>query len=487
MSQKEKQQEKSFRDLKISSTLIAVLEEIGYSAMTEVQAQAIPHLLLGKDLIGQSKTGSGKTAAFSIPILEKIQLQNRSIQALILCPTRELCTQVAREIRKLGRKHPSLQVLILAGGQFIAPQLSALEKGVHIAVGTPGRVMDIIGRGKLNLSRLRTIVLDEADRMLDMGFEEDMQQIMGYMPSKRQTVLFSATFPESITSLSEQYQKNPVTVTIKNDDTESSPIKDYFIAAEDDKIKTLKSVLDLLKPKNAIIFCNLKAVTQEVAQDLRELGFSADCLNGDLEQFDRDRIMARFRNESLKLLVATDVAARGIDVEKLDLVVNFDTPAKPDVYVHRIGRTGRAGQKGVAISLLISKEHHKLDRISEYTKRDCRLSTIDDLKSTLSYLTSKDVSVSSTKEEATSTYDNKSPMVTLCIFGGRKDKLRPGDILGALTGETGNLPGSAVGKIEIHDRLTYVAIQRDYAAKALMAIQSGRIKARTFKVSQIDG
>jgi ATP-independent RNA helicase DbpA len=465
----------SFSQLKISKDLIAVIQELGYDAMTPIQAESIPHLLHGKDVIGQSETGSGKTAAFSIPILQEINTRDRSIQALILCPTRELCAQVAREIRRLARRHKGLQVLVLAGGQFIAPQLSALEKGAHIAVGTPGRVLDIITRKKLDLAKLKTFVLDEADRMLDMGFEDDMLQIMKALPKQRQTVLFSATFPDSIQTISKLYQTNPVSIKIKKNETDSVAIKQYFIHVDhSNRTSHIAKILKALNPERTIIFCNLKASTRDVSQSLQDDGFKAESLSGDLEQFERDRVMAKFRNLTTKVLVATDVAARGIDIEKLDLVINFDTPAKPDVYVHRIGRTGRAGKKGVSVSLLSSKESHKLDYIDKYTGVKHQTISLEqfleDFKKSI--------------PDAASATSNVA-MTTVCVHGGRKDKVRPGDILGALTGDAGGFLAKDIGKIEIHDRLTYVALNSLIVEDAVKSLSQGRIKGRTFKISLV--
>ncbi len=462
----------NFSDLKLPTALQDVLAEIGYTTLTPVQAQSIPVLLEGRDLIGQSRTGSGKTAAFSIPILRNINVKSRVVQALVLCPTRELCAQVAREMRRLGRRHPGLQVLVGSGGQFIAPQIGALEKGAHIVVGTPGRVLDLIKRKKLVLTRTTTLVLDEADRMLDMGFQEDMEEILAALPRQCQTVFFSATFPDSIDEMSRKYQRNPVRVTIETPVDEIPAIVEIFHeAAREEKTLALAQVLRHHDPESAIVFTNMKAVAQEVAEALEKSGISAASLHGDLEQFDRDRVMARFRNRSVRVLVATDVAARGIDVEALDLVVNFDCPAKPDVYVHRIGRTGRAGKSGVAISIITPKEQYKLELISEYTKRPARVSRLPGEKNALHENAPKGKVTSSARME------------TISISAGRKDKLRPGDILGALTGEAGGLKGEDVGKIEIHDRISYVAVRKEVAQHALKSLEQGKIKGRTFRVT----
>lgn len=449
------QQPTAFRELGLSPELIQVVQELGFEQMTPVQAQSIPLLLKGHDLIGQSKTGSGKTAAFTLPVLEKLDSRNRRIQALVLCPTRELCTQVAREMRKLGRRIPGIQVLILAGGQPIFPQLSALSKGAHIAVGTPGRVLDILRRRKLDLRDVTTVVLDEADRMLDMGFQEDMEEILAAVPEQRQTVLFSATYPDAIGELSRAYQNKPMRVTIESAPEEAPLIREIAYETSD-KFKAMLWALNEHKPESAIVFCNLKATVRELADALADAGLSAASLHGDLEQADRDRVMAKFRNRSTRILIATDVAARGIDVESLDMVVNFDLPKQPEVYVHRIGRTGRAGREGLAISLVSGRErlpHKGIERMKAGHSEEAR--------------------------------QTEAQMVTLFISGGRKDKVRPGDILGALTGEAGGLSASEVGKIEIHDRFAYVAIASTVAARALESLRNGRIKGRKFRVERV--
>lgn len=462
-----------FSALSISPSLIQVTEELGYENLTPIQAQSIPLLLEGHDIIGQSKTGSGKTAAFSIPILERIQLRNRTPQALILSPTRELAAQVVREIRKLGRKSSGLQVLELAGGQPLFSQTNALEKGVHIVVGTPGRVLDHLNRRNLDLSQILFLILDEADRMLDMGFQDDMEKILKNVPQKRQTLLFSATFPHTIESLSKSYQKNPQRVTVPDEAKTAPAIRQiYFQASPEVKFNGLLWILQQNKPESAILFCNLKTTVIELTRSLIQVGLSAGCIHGDLEQSDRDRVMAKFRNQSIRFLVATDVAARGIDVADLEAVVNYDLPARADVYVHRVGRTGRAGKKGLAISLVAPRELGKIQAIEKYAgfhieeKKLARLENLD-------------------VEEFKSSLPQNSLMATLFIASGRKDKMRPGDILGALTGEAAGLKGTDIGKIEIHDRFSYVAIAKTLAPIALQRLRDGRIKGRKLRIEMV--
>jgi ATP-independent RNA helicase DbpA len=459
-----------FADLGLSLDTLTVLSEIGFTEATQIQCEAIPPLLQGRDLIGQSKTGSGKTAAFGLPILERLDLRGRPVlQALILCPTRELCTQVAREIRKLGRRHSGLQVLVLSGGVPLYPQLTALEKGIHVVVGTPGRVLDHLTRGKLDLSGIKTLVLDEADRMLDMGFEEDMDAILNEMPAARQTVLFSATFPPSIEAISRHYQRMPVSIKIADDAAAEIQIREaYFSVEMGDKPRALLASLTSVKPESAIVFCNLKVTVAEVARTLRAAGIDSAALHGDLEQSDRDRVMAKFRNRSIRVLIATDVAARGIDIENLDVVYNYDLPSTPEVYVHRIGRTGRAGKKGLTIAFVTSVQTNRLQNIEDHTGNRIELEETPRL----------DLSPAAAERAP----DISARMETLFISAGRKDKMRPGDILGALTGEAGGLNASDIGKIEIHDRFSYVAVSRAVAPQAMQSLTDGRVKGRKVRV-----
>jgi len=457
----------------LSAPLIQVLEELGFEQFTPVQTQSIPLLLEGKDLIGQSKTGSGKTAAFTLPILEKIgfgdKKSDKRLYALVISPTRELCTQVAREIRKLGRHQPGLRVLILSGGQPMAPQLDALLDGVHIVVGTPGRVMDHLKRKSLDLRKVSTVVLDEADRMLEMGFQEDMETILNATPKQRQTVLFSATFPKTIEEMSKAYQKSPVRVTVEDGSKAHTEISHRFYeTSPENKYATLLGVIRQEQPESAIVFCNLKATVIALARELSGAGVSVAAIHGDLEQADRDRVMAKFRNQSVRVLVATDVAARGIDVENLDIVFNFDVPSQPEIYVHRVGRTGRAGKKGLAISLISPKEKIKMSEIGKYARVPWE---------------QKNLAIGH-KETMNVKYGIKheAKMDTLYISAGRKEKMRPGDILGALTGDAGGLEGAEIGKIEIHDHFSYVAVSRKVSKTALQRLNDGRIKGRKFKV-----
>jgi len=462
-----------FSSLPLSSALVEVTRELGFEKLTPIQAQSIPLLLEGKDLIGQSKTGSGKTAAFTLPLLEKISLRGeRRVQGLVLCPTRELCTQVAREIRRLGRKHAGLQVLIVSGGQPMFPQITALQKGVHIVVGTPGRVLDHLNRKSLDLTGVSMVILDEADRMLDMGFQDDMERILKNAPKSRQTVLFSATFPKTIAAMSRAYQRSPERVTIEEEEQIVPTIRQVVYEVDpENKYNALLWLFQQHQPESAIVFCNLKANVIELSRSLKDAGLSSAGLHGDLEQAERDRVMAKFRNESINVLIATDVAARGIDVADLDMVINYDLPAQADVYVHRIGRTGRAGKKGVAVSFATSREKAKVRAIEDYTKTKLIQKTAGTVKDP--------------NEGGPRVLQHDTKMETLYLSAGRKDKMRPGDILGALTGEAGGLPGSAIGKIEIHDRFSYVAVSKNVAALALQRLRDGRVKGRRVRVEQV--
>lgn len=421
-------------------------------------------LLEGRDLIGQSATGSGKTVAFCLPILERLSLSDQRPQALVLCPTRELCAQVAREMRKLGRRHPGLQVRAISGGESMRDQVGALRRGVHVVVGTPGRVLDHLGRGNLKLDSLRTLVLDEADRMLEMGFQTDMESIIEAAPKVRQTVFFSATFPDTIEQMTRRHQREPARITIEDSNVQAEIRHMRLLCQDEDKVLALLSVLGSVPYESALVFCNQKATVAEVERRLHLEGVSVDCLHGDLEQYERDQVMALFRSQSVRVLIATDVAARGIDVEDLDLVVNFDLPSQQELYVHRVGRTGRAGKTGVAVSLVTPREAELLATMTTGAVVE---------------------SVSFEQPVKREVLCRPPLMQTLRIGAGRKDKLRPGDILGALTGDAGGLSSADIGKIEIHDRFAYVAVAQKLSSNALRSLSNGKIKGRRFKVSLV--
>ncbi len=460
-----------FASLPLSPALLGAVQDLGFERLTPIQARTIPLLLAGQDVVGQSKTGSGKTAAFALPLLQALDLTKREVAGIVLCPTRELAAQVARELRKLGRNLPGLSVLVLSGGQSVRDQAKALELGTHLVVGTPGRIVDHLQRRNLKVHRVATVVLDEADRMLDMGFQEDVGRILRALPEARQTVFFSATFPASIRALSAKHQREPTQVSVEDETDKHQQSQELVVhVAAEQKLAALRWVFERYPHESALVFANLKLTVAEIAGAMAKAGVSVASLHGDLEQIDRDRVMAKFRNGSTRVLVATDVAARGIDLERLDLVVNFELPAQPEVYVHRIGRTGRAGHVGLAVSFCARSEQPRLEAIELYTGTP--LIPTERLKSPPP--TGVPVVV-----------ERDAKMATLRLSGGRKDKLRPGDILGALTGEAGGLEGTAIGKIEIHERFSFVAVAKNVSERALQSLSVGRIKGKRFKAELV--
>ncbi|HEY6560005.1 MAG TPA: ATP-dependent RNA helicase DbpA [Polyangiaceae bacterium] len=459
-----------FASLPLVPALISVVKELGWEQLTPIQARAIPALLEHADLIAQSQTGSGKTAAFALPLLSQLDLAKRELSGLVVCPTRELSAQVARELRRLGKRMPGLSVVVLAGGDSLREQSKALEKGTHLAVGTPGRILDHLKRRTLKVHRLATVVLDEADRMLEMGFLNDVAKILKALPAARQTALFSATFPASIRELSAKHQRNPAWIAIEDAGTARPQIEQRVLhVATKDKLPALRSVLSRHPHESALVFANQKATVAELERSLAAAGLSVAALHGDLEQFDRDRVLAKFRNGSTRVLVATDVAARGIDLQKLDLVVNFELPTQPVIYVHRIGRTGRAGQPGLAISLCASAEKPRLAVIEQYVG---------------SRLAAFEPAAAQPRTSANLAPKSEAKMDTIRLLGGRKQKLRPGDILGALTG-SGGVSGTDVGVIEIHERFAYVAVAKSVSQRAVQSLREGRIKGKRFKAELV--
>ena len=463
-----------FGSLALSPSLLAVVAELGYDRPTPIQASCIPLLMAGQDIVGQSQTGSGKTAAFALPILHSLNLELRALQALVLCPTRELCAQVAREMRKLGRRHQGLHVLESSGGQPVRLQARALARGVHIVVATPGRLLDHLGRGTVDLQGIKVVILDEADRMLDMGFQADVERILSELPPSRQTVLFSATFPHSIEAMSATHQRSARRITIDEEAQIAPDIRQCALVVEhEQKQLALCWALRQHSHESALIFCNLKATVTALDRALAALGLSVECLHGNLEQFERDQVMARFRNQSVRYLVATDVAARGIDVTDLDLVVNYELPQPVATYIHRIGRTGRAGKLGMAISLTRPEETWRLDAIEKRTLQSIERSNFES-------------SSSPSLERLGSELSRSARMVTIQVSAGRKDKLRPGDILGALTSEGSGLCADDVGKIEVHERLTYVAVSSASSLPALFGLNRGRVKGKQFRATLVE-
>lgn len=441
------------------------LSKLGYKAMTPIQEKSLPLAMAGKDLIAKAKTGSGKTAAFGIPLLDKLNPRFFGTQALVMCPTRELASQVCSELRKLARFQQNIKIVSLCGGQSIGPQIGSLEHGAHVVVGTPGRLKDHLRKQTLDISQIKTLVLDEADRMLEMGFIDDIEHIVSLSPNSRQTLLFSATYPKDIQSLSKKFQRSPVEVSVESIHSDQQIEQRFYISQKSDKFTSLIRLLNHFQPKSAVIFCNTKQVVRDVCAALEENHISAIAIHGDLEQRDRDEVLTQFKQQSISFLVATDVAARGLDIDDLPAVINYELPRDPEVYVHRIGRTGRAGKEGLALSLFAESEQYKMADIELYQKRELTAENLDQIKW------------------------NDQPLpppayISLCIAGGRKHKVRPGDVLGALTGDAG-VDGKAVGKINVMDFVTYVAIERRLADKALGQLINGKIKGRKFKVRKV--
>ncbi len=459
-----------FSSLNLHSALVDNLSTLGYQQMTAIQAQSLPAIINNKDVIAQAKTGSGKTAAFALGLLNKLDVKRFRVQSLVLCPTRELADQVAKEIRKLARAIHNIKVLTLCGGTPMGPQIGSLEHGAHIIVGTPGRIEDHLRKKRLNLDNLTTLVLDEADRMLEMGFQEALDLIFSLTPQQKQTLLFSATFPPQIEKLAAQFMHDAIKVTAPEKHT-NTDINQHFYHVEDnsERLYATKLLLQQFQPHTCVIFCNTKAECQNVADQLSQEGYSALALHGDLEQKDRDQTLIRFANKSINILVATDVAARGLDIDNLDVVINYHIAHDAEIHVHRIGRTGRAGAQGVALSLISHKEAHKIMRLEEYLAQNI-------------------VSEHLPNSDVLSKPIIKPTMVTLQIDGGKKQKLRPTDILGALTAKsskTETIQGSQVGKIQLLSTRAYVAVDKKVAHLALKKISEGKMKGRNFRVRKI--
>jgi ATP-independent RNA helicase DbpA len=452
-----------FDSLPLSGAMRENLARMGYHAMTPIQAQSLPLTLAGHDLIAQAQTGSGKTAAFALALLSRLDTRTMGDpQALVLCPTRELADQVAQEIRRLARAEENIKVLTLCGGVTMRPQMASLEHGAHVVVGTPGRIIDHLSRGSLIVDSLRTLVLDEADRMLDMGFYDDIAGIAQQCPVKRQTLLFSATYPEGIGKLSRQFLRDPREVKIDAPVAQSKIRQRFIEIAAGSRLAAVGQVVMHFRPVSAIAFCNTKRRCTEVMEYLRGIGLEASALHGDLEQRDRDQVLIQFSNRSCTVLVATDVAARGLDVADLELVINVDVTPDPEVHVHRIGRTGRADQNGTAVTLAAGEEIARVAAIEKQSGQDAKWETLDQLPA----------------DDSTRLLP---PMATLQILGGRKEKIRPGDVLGALTKDAG-YAGDQIGKINVTEFSTYVAVGRDIARDAVKRLNAGTIKGKSVRV-----
>lgn len=561
-----------FEDLNLSDAILRAVTDMGFEAASPIQAQAIPAQLEGRDMIGQAQTGTGKTAAFGIPLLQKIDPENKKLQAIVLLPTRELAIQVAEEIRRLAKFMHGIKVLPVYGGQDIVRQIRSLKDGVQVVIGTPGRVMDHMRRKTIRVDYVHTAVLDEADEMLNMGFLEDMETILSQLPQTRQTVMFSATMPPAIADIARKFLQDPVMVrVVKKELTVPKVTQYYYEVKPKNKVEVLCRLLDLYSPKLSVVFCNTKKGVDELVLALQGRGYFAEGLHGDLKQEQRDRVMNGFRNGRTEVLVATDVAARGIDVDDVEAVFNYDIPQDDEYYVHRIGRTGRAGREGKAFSLVVGKEVYKLRDIQRYCKTKIipqaipSLDDITDIKvektmdqvrdmlenSDLSQMvniieqklieedyTALDLAAALLKmnmgEDNEDIIDNFEParslddldrysrsgrrygrdgngrdgsfrnsrsrrrgavdraavdyvvgddMARLFVNIGRNQNVNPGDILGAIAGESG-IPGRVVGSIDMYDGYTFVEVPRRYSDQVLKAMENAKIKGKKVRIER---
>ncbi len=459
-------EDKSFSVLGLDPALLQAVQVLDFKEMTPIQAQSLPPILKGRDVVGQARTGSGKTAAYGLGLLSRIDPALVAVQALVLCPTRELADQIGKEIRALARMMPNIKLSLLNGGIAMRPQLASLKHPPHIIVGMAGRVLEHLTEGSLDLSQLRVLVLDEADRMLDNDFAEASREIIVRTPPQRQTLMFSATFPDAVRAVSRRLQKDPLEIIIDNAPT-SAQIEQHFYEVDyARRIDALAYLLSEHRPESALVFCHTKNDAADVAAQLGKRGYSVLELHGDVDQRDRDEVLVRFANGSCRVLVATDVAARGLDIKELAAVISYELPNDPDVHVHRVGRTGRAGRSGLALHLCSPKERSRIAPLEARLQQPIRLERLN-----------------------LPAHPKDSPVpagkVTLCIDGGRRDKMRPGDILGALTGDAG-LPADAVGKINTYDTRSYVAIDKKRAAEALKRLRESKIKGKKFRVRPVE-
>lgn len=453
-----------FSELKLNEALLRALVELNYTEMTPVQTASLPAILSKRDVVAQAKTGSGKTAAFALGLLSTLDASSSKLQGLVLCPTRELADQVTREIRRLAAFIPNVKILTLCGGVPRRTHINSLTHEPHLVVGTPGRILDLLKKKALPMDALKVLVLDEADRMLDMGFADAIAEIVEHTPPQRQTLMFSATMPNPIRQFSRQFQHEPLDVTIESEADEVMIEQLFFEVQSEAKLEALTALLLHHRPESAVVFCNTRQEVRDVHEALLQRGFSALALHGELEQRQREEMLVRFANRSCNVLIATDVAARGLDIKELPMVINFDVATDADTHVHRIGRTGRAGSRGVALTLCTPREMMRANAIAEQQGKALhwsKLPRVNDAEMTLI-----------------------APFITLAVDGGRTDKLRPGDLLGALTGDAG-LPGDAVGKIDVFPTRSYVAIARNWHGKALERLRAGKIKGRTFRIRNI--
>lgn len=520
-----------FDELNIAEPILRAITDMGFEEATPIQAKAIPIEMTGIDVLGQAQTGTGKTAAFAIPLLQKINPKEKKLQSIVLCPTRELAIQVADEIRHLAKYLHGVKVLPIYGGQDIVKQIRSLKAGTQIMIGTPGRVMDHMRRKTVKFDHIHTVILDEADEMLNMGFREDIETILKDVPKERQTILFSATMPKPILEIAGEYQKDAQLIKVVKKELTVANIEQYYYEVKQkNKDEVLSRLLDIYNPKLSLVFCNTKKKVDELVEVLQNRGYFAEGLHGDLKQSQRDRVMNGFRNGKTEILVATDVAARGIDVDNVEAVFNYDLPQDDEYYVHRIGRTGRAGRTGMAFSFVVGREAYKLRDIMKYCKTKIVLQRVpslndvvntkydkimdqirnmvqeEELTSVIEMLekrlneedfTALDMAAALFKmalgTENTDEYDAigeyfdfgdtgaEEGMVRLFINIGKKQNVRPGDILGAITGETG-IPGRLVGTIDMYDRYTFVEVPREHAKSVLQAMQDAKIKGKVINI-----
>lgn len=523
-----------FEELQINEDILKAVEDMGFEEASPIQAQSIPVIMTGRDIVGQAQTGTGKTAAYSIPLLQKIDPELKKVQAIVLCPTRELAVQVAEEIRKLAKYMSDIKVLPVYGGQEIVRQIKSLKTGVQVVVGTPGRVMDHMRRKTVKFDHVSMVVLDEADEMLDMGFREDMETILTDTPENRQTVMFSATMAKPIMEIARTFQQDAEVIkVVRKELTVENIDQFYYEVRPKNKNEVLCRLIDIYNPKLSVVFCNTKRQVDDLISELKGRGYFADGIHGDMKQAQRDRVMADFRSGKTEILIATDVAARGIDVEDVDIVFNYDLPQDEEYYVHRIGRTGRAGREGLALSFVSGKEVYKLKDIEHYCKTKIKakpIPSLDDVKNTkLEVLFDKvretveagglsdmiemvenqvnqedytimDMAAALLKmtvgesldgrEEVEAVHydmdgDNRG-MVRLFINIGKKDKVKPANILGAISGESG-IPGKLVGSIDMLDNYTFVEVPAKHADKVLKAMENVKIKGRSVNMEKANG
>ena len=464
----------TFDSLPLGAAQLANLTQLGYLEMTAIQAASLPLALAGKDLIAQAKTGSGKTAAFALALLAKLNPRWFAVQACVLCPTRELADQVTIEIRRLARSADNIKVVTLCGGVPLRGQRASLENGAHIVVGTPGRIMDMLAREYLTLENLNTLVLDEADRMLDMGFFDDIAMVAKQTPKERQTLLFSATYPEGIEKLARQFMKSPEQVKVESQVARNLIEQRFYEVPRSGKLEATARLLNEFRPVSTLAFCNTKQQCKDLVAYLQQQGFSALALYGELEQRERDQVLAQFTLQSCSVLVATDVASRGLDIKELEAVINVDITPDPEIHVHRIGRTARAGATGLALSLASMNEMGAVGKIEQYQNLASVWHKLDELKA----------GPGNAGKNAL-----LPPMMALQILGGRKEKIRAGDVLGALTGADGGaaLTRENIGKISVTEFCTFVAVQRSVADAACSKLNNGKIKGKSVRARVMNG